>query len=73
MNFFSHAQTAVFQNIILILHLYSMTCAEFQVMHSIKKLFCNVMQICNLVQEFNGLVSKGVNRKIGPFYFQKYS
>ena len=23
--------------------------------------------ICNLVQEFNGLVSKGVNRKIGPF------
>lgn len=24
---------------------------------------------CNLVPEFNGLVSKRVNRKIGPFYF----
>ena len=33
-----------------------------------KKLFCKVAHICNLVQEFNGLVSKGVNRKIGPFY-----
>ena len=42
-------------------------------MHSTKNLFCNVTQICNLVQEFNGLVSKGVNRKIGPFYVQIHS
>lgn len=28
------------------------------------------MQICNLVQEFNGLVSKRVGRKISPFYFK---
>ena len=26
-------------------------------------------QNCNLVPEFNGLVSKRVNRKIDPFYF----
>ena len=26
---------------------------------------------CNLAIEFNGLVSKGVNRKIGPFYILK--
>jgi hypothetical protein len=37
-------------------------------MHRRKKLFCSVTQNCNLVEEFNGLVSKGVNRKIGPFY-----
>lgn len=40
-----------------------------KVIHSNKKLFCKVMQNCNLVQEFNGLVSKRVNQKIGPFYF----
>jgi hypothetical protein len=28
-----------------------------------------VGQICNLVSEFNGLVSKRVDRKISPFYF----
>ena len=28
-------------------------------------------QNCNLAIEFNGLVSKGVNRKIGPFYILK--
>ncbi len=39
-----------------------------KVIHSPENLFCNVGHICNLVQEFNGLVSKGVNRKIGPFY-----
>jgi hypothetical protein len=39
-----------------------------KVIHSSKKLFCNVAQICNLVQEFNGLVSKRVDRKISPFY-----
>ncbi len=42
-----------------------------KVIHSNKKLFCKVMQNCNLVQEFNGLVSKRVNQKIGPFYFNK--
>ena len=40
-----------------------------KVIHSGKNLFCNVGHICNLVQEFNGLVSKRVNQKIGPFYF----
>lgn len=28
-------------------------------MHTVKNLFCYVALICNLVQEFNGLVSKG--------------
>lgn len=32
----------------------------FKVIHTPKKLFCNVMLICNLVPEFNGLVSKGL-------------
>jgi hypothetical protein len=32
----------------------------FKVIHTIKNLFCNVALICNLVQEFNGLVSKGL-------------
>ena len=31
----------------------------FKVIHTIKNLFCYVALICNLVQEFNGLVSKG--------------
>ena len=39
-----------------------------KVIHRKKNLFCSVSHICNLVQEFNGLVSKGVNRKIDPFY-----
>jgi len=39
-----------------------------KVIHREKNLFCSVSHICNLVQEFNGLVSKGVNRKIDPFY-----
>ena len=30
-----------------------------KVIHTAKNLFCNVALICNLVQEFNGLVSKG--------------
>jgi hypothetical protein len=37
-------------------------------MHIAKKLFCKVAQNCNLVSEFNGLVSKRVGRKISPFY-----
>lgn len=41
------------------------------IIHRRKKLFCKVTHICNLVQEFNGLVSKRVNRRIGPFYFYK--
>jgi hypothetical protein len=32
---------------------------DLKVIHSIKNLFCYVALICNLVQEFNGLVSKG--------------
>jgi hypothetical protein len=31
-----------------------------KVIHTPKNLFCNVALICNLVQEFNGLVSKGL-------------
>ena len=31
-----------------------------KVIHTDKKLFCYVALICNLVQEFNGLVSKGL-------------
>ena len=30
-----------------------------KVIHTQKNLFCYVALICNLVQEFNGLVSKG--------------
>jgi len=30
-----------------------------------------VGHLCNLATEFNGLVSKRVNRKIGPFYILK--
>ena len=37
-------------------------------MHTAKKLFCKVRYNCNLVSEFNGLVSKRVGRKISPFY-----
>jgi hypothetical protein len=33
--------------------------AVFKVIHTQKNLFCYVALICNLVQEFNGLVSKG--------------
>jgi hypothetical protein len=32
---------------------------RFEIIHMIKNLFCYVICICNLVQEFNGLVSKG--------------
>jgi hypothetical protein len=32
-----------------------------------------VGQICNLVSEFNGLVSKRVGRKISPFYCKIFS
>ena len=32
----------------------------FKVIHTEKNLFCYVALICNLVQEFNGLVSKGL-------------
>ena len=43
---------------------------NLKVIHRGKNLFCYVAHICNLVQEFNGLVSKRVDRKISPFYFQ---
>lgn len=42
-----------------------------KVINSSKNLFCYLAQICNLVPEFNGLVSKRVGRKIGPFFFSK--
>ena len=42
-----------------------------EVMHRFKKLFWNVLHNCNLAIEFNGLVSKRVNRKIGPFYIYR--
>jgi len=42
---------------------------DLKVIHRSKNLFCYVAHICNLVQEFNGLVSKRVDRKISPFYF----
>jgi len=38
-------------------------------MHTAKKLFCNVVSICNLVAEFNGLVSIKGPAKVGPFTF----
>jgi hypothetical protein len=44
---------------------------RLKVIHSLKKLFCYVAHICNLVQEFNGLVSKRVDHQISPFYFVK--
>jgi hypothetical protein len=34
-----------------------------------KNLFCNPGHFCNLVSEFNGLVSKRVGLLVGPFYF----
>jgi hypothetical protein len=47
--------------------LYKYFCPHFgreyegvKVIHTVKNLFCNVALICNLVQEFNGLVSKGL-------------
>jgi hypothetical protein len=41
---------------------------KLKVIHRRKNLFCYVAHICNLVQEFNGLVSKRVDREISPFY-----
>ena len=35
------------------------TSRRFEIIHMTKNLFCYVIRICNLVQEFNGLVSKG--------------
>ena len=40
-----------------------------EVIHRIKNLFCNVTHICNLVQEFNGLVSKGSIERLALFTF----
>ena len=42
-----------------------------KVIHTAKKLFCYVGSICNLVQEFNGLVSIKGPAKVGPFTFKK--
>ena len=41
----------------------------FKVIHTAKNLFCYVALICNLVQEFNGLVSNGAGDFAGPFTF----
>jgi hypothetical protein len=38
-----------------------------KVIHTAKNLFCYVVSICNLVQEFNGLVSIKGPAKVGPF------
>jgi len=40
-----------------------------KVIHTAKNLFCNVVSICNLVQEFNGLVSIKGQRKLALFTF----
>jgi len=50
---------------LLISYTYFWTCRKgglegVKVIHTVKNLFCNVALICNLVQEFNGLVSKGL-------------
>jgi len=37
-----------------------------------KFFFKNYPPLANLAEEFNGLVSKRVSRKIGPFHFFKY-
>jgi hypothetical protein len=43
----------------------------FKVIHRVKNLFCNVTLICNLVQEFNGLVSKGLAIKLALLLFMR--
>jgi len=52
------------------LYFFFLKITGLKVIHSGKNLFCYVAHICNLVQEFNGLVSKRVDREISPFYFQ---
>ncbi len=48
-------------------------------MHRTQKLFCHVARFCNLVVEFNGLVSKQGQQQCWPFYmpvnaaFQRFS
>lgn len=37
-------------------------------MHRTQKLFCHVARFCNLVVEFNGLVSKQGQQQCWPFY-----
>ena len=44
---------------------------SFKIIHSIKNLFCYVALICNLVQEFNGLVSKGSAVLLALLLFKK--
>jgi hypothetical protein len=45
---------------------------RFKIIHSIKNLFCYVALICNLVQEFNGLVSKGSAAMLTLLLFSYY-
>jgi hypothetical protein len=42
-----------------------------KVIHTRKNLFCYVVSICNLVQEFNGLVSIKGPAQVGPFTLSK--
>ena len=44
-----------------------------KVIHTAKNLFCNVALICNLVQEFNGLVSKGLAITLALLLFRRLS
>jgi hypothetical protein len=44
---------------------------RLKVIHTPKNLFCYVVSICNLVQEFNGLVSIKGPTQVGPFTLSK--
>jgi len=44
-----------------------------KVINRSKNLFCNVAQICNLVLEFNGLVSKGSVERLTFLLFKSCS
>ena len=44
---------------------------DLKVIHTRKKLFCYLAAICNLVQEFNGLVSIKGQRKLALFTFRE--
>jgi hypothetical protein len=44
---------------------------EAKVLHKAKKIFCYVGSICNLVEEFNGLVSTKGLVSTGPLVFYR--
>lgn len=45
---------------------------EKKVFNKAEKLFCTVAAICNLVQEFNGLVSTKGSASAGPLVFKEF-